>query len=197
MPGHATYDCAVATLVLLNGAPASGKSTLATRLVETRPLALNLDIDVVRGLLGAWIERPGDAGIAARALAISMARTHLVSGYDVFVPQFLARVGFIEELEQLAADCDVRFAEVALMLDRGPAVQAFDERSRTPQTQAHVDASALVERAGAEDAVSAMYDAFTQMLERRPNALRIPVEVGDIDGTLARIERALFTDASA
>jgi predicted kinase len=71
----------VATLVLLNGPPASGKSTLAARLVEGRSLALNLDIDVVRGLLGAWIDRPADAGLAARALAVSMARTHLTAGH--------------------------------------------------------------------------------------------------------------------
>ena len=64
-------------LVLLNGPPAAGKSTLAARLVATRPLALNLDIDVVRGLLGAWIDRPAGAGLAARALAISMAADSL------------------------------------------------------------------------------------------------------------------------
>jgi predicted kinase len=99
-------------LVLLNGPPASGKSTLATRLVESRPLALNLDIDVVRGLLGAWIDVPADAGLAARALAVSMARTHLAAGHDVFVPQFLGRVDFITELERLADQCDVRFVEI-------------------------------------------------------------------------------------
>ncbi len=187
----------MAALVLLNGPPASGKSTLAVRLVETRPLALNLDIDVIRGLLGAWIDLPVDAGLAARALAISMARTHLGAGLDVVVPQFLAQVGFIEELERLAVDCGVRFAEVALMLDRRTAVEAFNERSKTPQTQSHVDARALVERAGSEDAIGAMYDAFTQMLHLRPNALRVQVEVGDIDGTLARIERVLLTDAGA
>jgi hypothetical protein len=41
----------MAILILLNGPPASGKSTIAQRFVNTHPLALNLDIDVVRGLL--------------------------------------------------------------------------------------------------------------------------------------------------
>jgi predicted kinase len=44
------------SLILLNGPPSSGKSTLARRWVLGHPLALNLDIDVVRGLLGAWAE---------------------------------------------------------------------------------------------------------------------------------------------
>jgi predicted kinase len=184
----------MATLVLLNGPPASGKSTLAARLIETRPLALNLDIDVVRGLLGAWIDRPADAGLAARALAISMARTHLAAGRDVVVPQFLARVGFIEELEQLADECGVRFVEIALIVDRSTAIRAFSERSRAPSTQSHVDAAELVVRSGSPDAVADMFDTFSAMLEDRPNAHRVDVEIGDIDGTLGRLERAIRQD---
>jgi predicted kinase len=184
----------VAILVLLNGPPASGKSTLAARLVDTRPLALNLDIDVIRGQLGAWLDLPMDAGIAARALAISMARTHLAAGHDVIVPQFLGRVGFIDELEQLADECGVRFVEVALIVDRGRAMRAFSERSRAPSTQAHVDAAELVDRSGSPDAVAEMCDAFSALLERRPSARRVDVEMGDIDDTLGRLERAINQD---
>ena len=50
----------IAILVLLNGPRASGKSTLAARYVHDHPLALNLDIDVIRGLLGRWIDHPPD-----------------------------------------------------------------------------------------------------------------------------------------
>jgi 2-phosphoglycerate kinase len=45
-------DRAVARLILLNGPPGIGKSTLAQRYVDDHPLALNLDIDSVRRLLG-------------------------------------------------------------------------------------------------------------------------------------------------
>lgn len=79
----------VADLILLNGPPASGKSTVAAALVARRPLALNLDVDIVRGSLGQWRNTPADAGIAARRLAIAMATTHLGQGHDVVVPQFL------------------------------------------------------------------------------------------------------------
>ncbi len=103
-----------AALILLNGPPASGKSTLAGRLVSLRPLALNLDIDLVRGQLGQWLDRPADAGLAARALAIAMIDTHLGSGCDVVVPQLLARPDFIEQLEAVAAARGAEFVEIAL-----------------------------------------------------------------------------------
>jgi hypothetical protein len=73
-------------LILLNGPPASGKSTLARRYGVDHPLALALDIDVVRSLLGGWLEHPDAAGMAARAMALAMAREHLRAGRDVVVP---------------------------------------------------------------------------------------------------------------
>ena len=63
-------------LVLINGTPGSGKSTLARRLAAdpaiSPPLTLVLDIDVVRGMLGRWLETPGDAGMLARRHALAM-----------------------------------------------------------------------------------------------------------------------------
>lgn len=181
-------------LVLLNGPPASGKSTIAARLVDRRPLALNLDIDVVRGHLGRWLDDPDAAGQAARVLAIAMARTHLVGGYDVIVPQFLGRAAFIDELSVLALDVHATFVEVALVIDRDLARDAFDERSATPRHQAHRDAAALVERSHADDAVGEMFDRYMALIEQRPMARRIEVLRGDIDDTVRRVERELIAD---
>ena len=58
------------TLIFLNGAPGSGKSTLARRLVDSRPLALLLDVDTLRAQLGDWQRDPGAAGPAARRIAL-------------------------------------------------------------------------------------------------------------------------------
>jgi len=42
----------VPRLILLNGPPAAGKSTLAQMYADEHPLTLNLDIDKIRSLLG-------------------------------------------------------------------------------------------------------------------------------------------------
>jgi predicted kinase len=181
----------MALLILLNGVPASGKSTIAQRFVDSRPLALNLDIDIVRGLLGRWLDDPSTAGVAARSLALAMAATHLSAGHDVIVPQFLGRVDFITELEEVAHRIGATFVETALWLDRESAILAFGERRAAPSTQAHHDAAALVDRSTHTNPVGNMYDAFVEIVEQRPNTQRVDVIVGDIDLTFARFMRAL------
>ena len=178
-------------LVLLNGPPASGKSTIAARLVAARPMALNLDIDAVRGLLGAWIDQPAEAGRLARELATAMARTHLTAGHDVVIPQFVGRPEFIEQLEQLASSVSARFVEIALVIDRQDAIDAFAERRAAPQGQSHLDAAALVDRSESDDPVGEMWDRYARLLATRSDAHRVEVRRGDIDGTVVDIERVL------
>jgi len=181
----------VATLVLLNGPPASGKSTIAGRLVAGRPLALNLDIDVIRSLLGDWKTRPPEAGIAVRRLALAMAREHLGSGRDVIVPQFLAKAEFIDQLAESADLAGARFVEIALMISRADAVRAFQRRSAQPESAAHRDAFEAVTEAGGVDALTAMHDEYMDLMHGRTSARRVEVSIDDVDRTVANVESAI------
>ena len=174
-------------LILLNGPPASGKSTLAQRLVDRNPLALNLDVDVIRSLLGAWIEAPDESGLIARRLALAMATQHLDAGYDVVVPQFLAKVAFIHELESAAAAVRAGFAEIVLDVDRHDVIEAFGARSVDPQTQTHADAAALVGRSTEPDPLGAAYNDLQRLVANRPKTIRVPVVADDVETTLATL----------
>lgn len=81
----------VPRLILLNGPPGIGKSTLAQRYVDDHPGSVNLDIDRIRSLIGRWRDDPLPAGLHARAMALAAARVSLRAGRDVVIPQHVGR----------------------------------------------------------------------------------------------------------
>jgi predicted kinase len=94
----------VPRLIHLNGPPGIGKSTLAQLYADDHPGVLNLDIDVVRTLIGGWRGRFAETGQLVRPVALAMAAAHLRGGRDVIMPQFLARLGEIERFGAIASD---------------------------------------------------------------------------------------------
>jgi predicted kinase len=99
-------------LLLLNGLPASGKSTTAQAWAARRPGTLVLDIDLVRTLISG-----DDAASQARALAHAMAESHLLAGHDVVVPQLTARASNLVPFEEIATRTRAALVHVLLVAD--------------------------------------------------------------------------------
>ena len=66
-------------LVLVNGPPGVGKSTLARRYAADHPLTLAVEIDVVRAMIGAWLDERGDGDLPFRDFCIERTDEELVS----------------------------------------------------------------------------------------------------------------------
>ena len=177
----------VSMLVLINGVPGSGKSTLARRYVEDHPLALDLDIDQVRAMLGRWLEAPAEAGRAARDLALAMAGVHLAGGKDVVLPQYLGRLDFVLELEMLAQQAKARFVEIALRSGRDEVISRLARRSTDPQNSEQHDAAMLLERSGGLDALPAMDERMKSVIAARPATRAVVTVDGEIDETYLRM----------
>lgn len=179
-------------LVLINGAPASGKSTLAKRYAHDHALTLVLDIDEVRAMLGSWFDHAQEAGIAARRLAVAMAAAHLGEGRDVLVPQLLAKVPFVLELEGVAREAGASFVEVALV-SQSPeaAVSRFARRSDEAAEGVHRDASALVERGGGHQMIHDYYAGVMEVVAQRPATTVIATEDGQVDQAYAALTAAI------
>jgi hypothetical protein len=142
---------------------------------------------VVRGLLGAWLDHPHEAGLLARRLALAMARLALGEGRDVVVPQFLARPTFIGELEALARECGAEFVEVVLVDPPDVAAARLAQRAAGPMTAVQRDAHAMLDRAGGLDTVPQLHHRLQDVLAGRPDARRVEPVPGDVERTYRRL----------
>ena len=106
-----------ARLIHLNGPPGIGKTTLARRYAAEHPGVLLCDIDVLRTMIGGWQDDDG-AAERARTAALALVTGYLSTGYDVVLPQLVARH------DQLA-----RFADRSARSRRGTRPRDAHDRS--------------------------------------------------------------------
>jgi predicted kinase len=153
-------------LVLINGAPGTGKSTMAEALAEDQQMTLALDVDGIKHSLGRWAEVPSASGLHARRLTLALAGEHLGAGYDVVLGQYLARTAFIEDLERLAERFDARFFEFVLDID-APTLADRLMRVSDPDRPEHLVNNRLV---GPKD-TSSLVQSIEALRQLRPSAI--------------------------
>jgi predicted kinase len=181
----------VSRLIVINGPPACGKSTLAARFVADHPLAANLDVDRIRAMIGGWQEAPTASGLLARAMTLAAARAHLASGHDVVIPQLIARPEFLEQLDELATEVGAVFCEIVLSDDKASAIRRFEQRSEAGSHPQHVEAHEMLMRAGGLEELALMYDELEALVATRASAVVIASHHGDVDETYAALVRAV------
>lgn len=145
-------------------------------------MTLALEIDVLRAMIGSWLEDPHRSGLAARRVALAVATAHLEAGYDVIVPQLLTRREFVEELHAAADRAGAAFRELTLMDDRTAVV----ERAATREEQGF-SARALAAKQG--HTLDDAYDAFAEALAARPEAEVI--DASSLEATYTELVRRL------
>ena len=97
------------------------------------------------------------------------------------MPQFLARQEFIDDLAETALRVGAAFVEIALLMSHAETLQAFAQRSASPDNQQHRDTAALIERAGGLARLGEMHDRLMELLATGPSVDRIEVVRGDVE----------------
>jgi hypothetical protein len=169
-----------ARLILLNGMPGVGKSTLAELYRAEHPGVLLCDPDRLRPMIGG---DPLDAGAPVRTLALAMATAHLRSGHDVVLPQLVADGA---ELQRFVAAAEEGHGELMMVMLHDDLDDA--ERAARPPSEGSQAAGQRADLSGPEG--SELLTGYSRQLETMAllnRAAEVRCHPDDIEASYAQL----------
>ncbi len=175
-------------LIHLNGPSRVGKSTLARRYVAVHPSSLNLDLDVLVGLIGAWEQDFPRALEVAKGYGTSLARICVQSGGEVVLPQLVTVFDGTPWGQVLADAVGAEYVEIALTIDPEAHDARIQEKTPHSAVELHLQRQLV-------DARTSLFENirrdFASYLEQRPHAFQIDTTFLTPDETYERIRSLL------
>lgn len=179
-------------LILLNGPPGIGKSTIAARYVADHPWTLDCDVDVLRGLIGGWEQDFGRAGTLIRPAALAFITGYLRTGHDVVLPQLLVDPEELARFEAAADEAGATLVEVVLWADRDESIARFHRRGDDATSRWHERVREIVASSGGDELLGRFHDRLAALVRDRGQAVVTSVD-GDIDATYSAVLVAVST----
>ncbi|HSX36695.1 MAG TPA: AAA family ATPase [Patescibacteria group bacterium] len=178
-------------LLLINGNPGMGKSTLAQRYVDEHPMALNADVDLMWHMIGQWQSSRPESDRLKFKYAQELAGLHLADGYDVIVPSLIESAEICAAFEQIAQTHRAVFKEFALLSTPDDAIERCKSRARSMGFADGFRPGGVLDTTGREAKLQAMYGNVMQVIATRPNTICIESVNGQADAAYAALLRAI------
>lgn len=178
-------------LILLNGNPGMGKTTLATRYAQTKEMTLNLDVDNIWIMMTGWDTPNSDTNRLKRKYSYAITDMHLAEGHDVIVPNILQTIEQYESFERIARANNAALKEVVLLSNVEDAIERCKTRARTQGHQDGFRPGGLLDKGGREVMLRTMHANMLDTIAQRPNMVRIESVRGDIDGTYNKLLQSI------
>ncbi|NGN91686.1 ATP-binding protein [Nocardioides sp. KC13] len=180
----------MARLILINGMPGVGKSTLARRFAADHPGTLVCDIDLLRTYISGWRDDFIGAGARIRPAALGLIRGYLSEAGDVVLPQLFARVSELERFEQAARDAGAEFVEVMLEAVEDDALLRFHGRDDGSDPW-HPIVREIVAESGGDEHLRAYASKLADLVTQRPATKVVPSVAGELEATYDALHAAL------
>ncbi len=174
-------------LILLNGPPAIGKSTMSQMYVDEHPMALNLDIDKVWWMMGQWQQERPRSHIQKMKLSYVLTEQHLSDGYDVIVAQTMREPGYYEQFDQIAQKCTARLYEFVLIAPLEDAIERCKIRGRANGYETGFRPGGILDLGGREEKLASMYETMLGVISSRQNIVEVRPVLGNINETYHEI----------
>lgn len=174
-------------LIVINGCPGVGKSTLSQKYVDNHPMALNLDIDQIWCMIGQWQQTRPESFEQKMLLSYAMAEAHLQAGYDVIVAQHLNEGRFYEQFEKIASATGTGLIEIALRNDLEKAIERFIDRGKKSGHPDGFRPGGIMDTEGRIAKIKKMHEEVEIQIRKRPHMKVVEVKEGAIEHTYHRI----------
>lgn len=169
-------------LIILNGSPGVGKSTLAARLQEEIPASVLIDIDELRRGIPGYHEKREESLRRAHELAEKAIEENFTAGYDVIIDKAISYSETIDSFIGVAKKHDADVYEFLLFADKQTVQKRADDRGYRP--------GSMLTR----EKVGEMWEKSDRLRSQRQNAILIDTTHSNAEKVFDTVKKCLEHD---